>query len=256
MGKIHLLFCKEELAEHKLPDKVVIVLDILLATSTIVTVLKHGAPAVIPVLNAEEAKQKAQAQAAGASLLAGEYKGEPLEGFLYPGPVFLKDKVSGKQVILSTTNGTVAIRKSSSAQKVYIGALLNGAHLAQTVVNNHREETILIVCSGSAGAFNLEDFYGAGFIINALLQYGSENWELTDAAQAACLFYESRKGQAREILKRSRVGRMLARHGFDADVCYAAQENVTSIVPCLTSQGTIRVVEPSVMGRMSKQTKD
>ncbi|MDQ0340887.1 2-phosphosulfolactate phosphatase [Caldalkalibacillus uzonensis] len=241
MGKIHLLMRKEELDTEKLEDKVVIVLDILLATTTVVTVLEHGAKEVIPVLDEEEARQKAKVYSAGEHLLAGEYQGKTIDGFLDPGPTFLKEKVKGKTVILSTTNGTVAIRKAAGAEKVYIGAFLNGERVAQKIVSDHHDQTILIVCSGSGGAFNLEDFYGAGYLSHCLVRHQRQPWELTDAAQAALLFYQSRKGQGESVLKCSRVGQILTRHGFGHEVLYAAERDAAQVVPYLTEEGTIRV---------------
>ncbi|GGK30609.1 putative 2-phosphosulfolactate phosphatase [Caldalkalibacillus thermarum] len=240
MGKIHLLMRKEELIEEKLQDKVVVVLDILLATTTIVTVLEHGAKEVIPVLDEKEARQRAKRYSAGEPLLAGEYQGKTIDGFLDPGPTFLKEKVKGKTVILSTTNGTVAIRKSAGAEKVYIGALLNGERVAQKIVSDHHDKTILIVCSGSGGAFNLEDFYGAGYLSHCLVRHQHQPWELTDAAQAALLFYQSRKGQGESVLKCSRVGQMLMRQGFGHEVLYALKRDAAQVVPYLTEQGAIR----------------
>ena len=72
------------------------------------------------------------------------------------------------QLIYSTTNGTVAIKNSINAKKIYVGSLLNAKATIDDLINNYNEETILIICSGSIGRPNLEDTFGAGYFINLL----------------------------------------------------------------------------------------
>src|SRR6185503_18687327 len=99
--KIHVLTKKEELDSVRVPGKVVVVLDILFATTTMVTALAHGASEIVPVL--DEA-------AARACVLSGELYAETLPGFAHPAPLsLLEHGVKGKTVVYSTTNGTVAM---------------------------------------------------------------------------------------------------------------------------------------------------
>jgi 2-phosphosulfolactate phosphatase len=118
-AKVHVVLKKEELIEEKLEGKIAVVFDILLATSTITTVLHEGAKAVIPVMDGKEALHTASAFSKEEIVLVGEYQGKTIEGFLDPNPSSLKESIPDKTVILSTTNGTVAIRKASEAKKVY-----------------------------------------------------------------------------------------------------------------------------------------
>ena len=84
MGKIHVLLKKEELEQEKINnEKIVVVFDILLATSTITTLLAHGANEVIPVLNFEEAISEEKQRNDENVLKVGEYRGKPIDGFLY-----------------------------------------------------------------------------------------------------------------------------------------------------------------------------
>ncbi|WML40076.1 2-phosphosulfolactate phosphatase [Neobacillus sp. OS1-2] len=232
MKKIHLLMKKEDIKEEKIADgkKHAVILDVLLATTTIVSALKDGAKEVIPVLHSREAMELAAAFQTGEYVLAGELDAKPIDGFVYPSPTLIKESINGKTLILSTTNGTVALRKSASAKKVYIASLLNNPAVANALKNLPEDQTILVICSGNSGETSLEDFFGAGHFIDCLLKNGE--YDLTDAAKSAMYFYRGQQ-DAYEILRDSYVGKLLDRYNQDNDLKLAASEGVTSIVPIL-----------------------
>ncbi|MFL5388689.1 MAG: 2-phosphosulfolactate phosphatase, partial [Myxococcales bacterium] len=204
--KIHVLLKKEELDRERLEGKVVVVIDVLFATSTIVTALANGAVEVVPMLGGAAALAEAARRPAGSFVLAGELNAETLAGFSHPTPVaLLRAGVEGKTVVYSTTNGTVALGKARQAARVYAGALLNGEAVAERIASGSRGETVLLVCSGSADAFNLEDFYGAGYLVSLLASRLPGAHELSDAALAARLLHE--RCDALECLSQSRIGR-------------------------------------------------
>ena len=170
--KVHVLTKKEELDSVRVPGKVVIVLDILFATTTMVTALAHGAKEVIPVLDEAAARTQAQGLEKGLYVLAGELYAETLPGFAHPAPLaLLEHGIEGKTLIYSTTNGTVAMMQPARAARVYCGALLNARALAAHILARHPRETVLIVCSGSGNNFNFEDFYGAGYFVECFLEH-------------------------------------------------------------------------------------
>lgn len=240
MAKIHLLLKKEEIDQVKMNgEKIAVVFDVLLATSTIVTALNYGAKEVIPVLNESEAIKEAKGRELGSYLLVGEYAGVTIKGFLPPNPLFLQEKVKGKTVILSTTNGTVAINKSANAKKVLIASLLNNHSVAKVLAENYKDETIVIVCSGSSGEFNVEDFYGAGSLIANLLKDSKDRWELTDSAFAAYRFYLGAYENTEEILSKSRVGQMLEKYGFNNEIHFVSQHGIFNIVPFLVNRKSV-----------------
>ena len=110
MAKIHVLLKKEELDGQRLSGKVVIVLDILFATSSIVAALAHGASEVVPALDGEAALREASGRRAGSYVLSGELNAVTLSGFSHPMPMaLLEQDLAGKTLIYSTTNGTVAV---------------------------------------------------------------------------------------------------------------------------------------------------
>ncbi|TLS38294.1 2-phosphosulfolactate phosphatase [Pseudalkalibacillus caeni] len=231
MAKLHVLMQKEMIDPRKLEGKVAVVLDVLLATSTIISSLNAGASQVIPVKNEQEARDEMKRRAEEGPIVTGEFKGRTIEGFLDPLPTYLKQRAEGRTVILSTTNGTVAIRKALGARHVYIGALLNGEALIQHLFEEHPNETIILICSGSSDSFCMEDFYGAGYLVSLLDKISGSQWELTDAALTAKIFYEANQTDAEKILLNSRVGKMMAGQGLEEEVIFVAQQGVMDEIP-------------------------
>lgn len=230
--KVHVLYRKEDLDHERLEGKVAIVLDVLFATSTIVAALANGATEVIPTLDEAGAKAEAQKHAEGSFILAGELYAETLPGFASPTPLaLLKEDIAGKKLIYSTTNGTVALRQSAQADHVYAAALLNGKAVIERVLKNHPGQTILIVCSGSMGMVNLEDLYGAGYLVDLLSSALDERSDFSDAALAARSLFRSE--DAASCLMRARVGRMMVDRGLTHEVHYAAGLSRLPAVPKL-----------------------
>jgi 2-phosphosulfolactate phosphatase len=230
--KVHVLYRKEELDHEKLEGKVAIVLDVLFATSTIITALANGATEVIPTLDEAGAKAEAQKHPAGDYVRAGELYAETLPGVASPTPLaLLEEKIAGRKLIYSTTNGTVALRQSSRADHVYAGALLNGEAVVNHVLHKHPGKTILIVCSGSMGMVNLEDLYGAGYFVDLLSRALDENSDFSDAALAARSLFRSE--DADDCLLRARVGRLMIERNLTHEVHFAARLSVFDTVPVL-----------------------
>jgi 2-phosphosulfolactate phosphatase len=235
--KVHVLTKKEELDSVRVPGKVVVVLDILFATTTMVTALAHGAKAVVPVLDEQAARAQERNFAKDSYVLAGELYAETLPGFAHPAPLsLLAHGVEGKTLIYSTTNGTVALTQPAGAASVYCGALLNARALCEHIVARHARETVLIVCSGSGNNFNFEDFYGAGYFVECLLPHVHD---LSDAAKAALALY--RHAKAPDALLDCRVGRMMVERGLAREVEFACQLDAFPVVPAL-EEGRLRLV--------------
>ena len=238
--KIHVLTKKEELDSVRLPGKVVVVLDILFATTTMTTALAHGAAQVVPVLDESAARAAEKKFPENSCVLAGELFAETLPGFAHPAPLALvAHGIAGKTVIYSTTNGTVALANSAGAARVYCGALLNAGALAAHIAARHPRETVLIVCSGSANNFNFEDFYGAGCFVERLAGQLGAAADLSDSAKAArALFHHARMPEA---LLDCRVGRMMVAKGLRHEVEFACRTDTLPVVPVL-EEGRLRLV--------------
>jgi 2-phosphosulfolactate phosphatase len=237
--KVHVLTRKEELDSVRVQAKVVVVLDILFATTTMVAALAGGATEVVPVLDEAAARAEGERCAAGCFVLAGELYAETLPGFVHPAPLaLLAHGIEGKTVVYSTTNGTVAMSQAAGAARVYCGALLNASRLAQHVVARHAGDTVLIVCSGSGNNFNLEDFYGAGCFVERFAELLGDAADFSDAAKAARALYRS--APAPQALLDSRVGRMMAARGLAREVEFAARLDAFPVVPSL-ERGRLRL---------------
>jgi len=235
--KVHVLTKKEELDSVRVPGKVVVVLDVLFATTTMVTALAHGAKEVVPVLDEAEALARAKEFEKNSYVLSGELYAETLPGFAHPAPLsLLEHGVEGKTLIYSTTNGTVAMMQPARAARVYCGALLNARALAEHILAQHPRETVLIVCSGSGNNFNFEDFYGAGYFVECFRDHVGD---LSDAAKAALALY--RHAKAPEALLDCRVGRMMVARGLAREVEFACRRDTFPVVPAL-EDGRLRLV--------------
>ncbi|MEO8718302.1 MAG: 2-phosphosulfolactate phosphatase [Burkholderiales bacterium] len=231
--RLHVLTRKEELDGVRVAGKVVVVLDILFATTTMVAALAGGATDVLPVADEAAARAAGAAQTGNSFVLAGELYAETLPGFAHPAPMaLLEHGVAGKTLIYATTNGTVAMTLAAGAKRVYCGSLLNAGAIVSHVSAAHAQDTVLILCSGSGGNFNLEDFYGAGCLVDRFTQARGPGADLSDAARTSLAFF--RNARAPEVLLECRVGRMMAARGLAHEVEFACRFDAFPIVPVMT----------------------
>ncbi|HET8724869.1 MAG TPA: 2-phosphosulfolactate phosphatase [Anaeromyxobacteraceae bacterium] len=229
--RIHVLTTHAALDPGRLPGKVVVVLDVLFATTSIAAALASGASDVLPAVDGDSARAAAAGMAAGSFVLAGERGAVTLPGFDHPTPLALLGlPLRGRTLVYSTTNGTVALHRAAPAPHVYAAALANGEAVARRIASAHREETVLVVCAGSEHAFNLEDFLGAGHLVSHLLRAAPEA-RLSDAALAARLLADGTDAYA--CLAASRVGRMMRERRLLAEVEWAARKDHLGVVPVL-----------------------
>ncbi len=231
---IRVLPRKEEIGETSLAGAVVAVIDALRATSTIATALAHGARAVIPCASPGEARRVAAA--APGRLLAGEEGALPIPGFdLGNSPrEYSPEAVAGREIALVTTNGTRAIRLVQDGMggrlgNVLLASFLNAGAAARALAEAAAGRDVVIVCSGTAGRFSLDDFLCAGALADALEASGAEG--LDDLAQAARDAYRQNRGRLAEALAGCRHARFLFDAGLGGDVAFCARENVFDVVP-------------------------
>jgi 2-phosphosulfolactate phosphatase len=229
--KVHVLFRRQDLDMVKLEGKIVVVLDVLFATSTMIAALADGAAEVIPTLNEEHAREKAKDLAEGSYVLAGELFADTIAGFAPPTPqALMQHDLRGRTVVYATTNGTVALHESAGAAHVYAGALLNAGAVVAHIARQHPQGTILVVCSGSMGNPNLEDMYGAGYFVDLIARQMGER-DFSDAAWVALALYRSEAPES--VLLRCRVGQMMQARGLADEVRFAARLSAMDVVPKL-----------------------
>ena len=209
---------------------VIIVIDVLRCSSSILNALANGAEKIVPVMTLKEAYRLHVEHPD--FLLAGERKGMKPERFdLGNSPLeFTQCKVAGKTLILTTTSGTVALSRSSSAEWVLIGAFLNAHAVASKAIEvAERNKTgISLVLSGKKGRFSLEDFLCGGAIAARLPR---EKIELSDAASAALLAFKQAEDNLCETVMTGEHAQHLVRLGFKDDVKFSSQLDVFKIVP-------------------------
>lgn len=144
----------------------VLVIDVLRASTCIVTALANGCAAIVPVASPEEARRRA---ALDNALIAGERRGEPLEGFdLGNSPLeFTRGRVGGRTVVMTTSNGTRALVAARPAAAVGVAAFINHGAAAAWILAGGRD--VLLLCAGERGARSLEDYICAGMFVERLV---------------------------------------------------------------------------------------
>lgn len=223
--KVDLLFTWKELKDAELKGKVAVVIDVLRATSVMVTALANGARAIYPVAEVEEARAfKARHPEV---LLGGERGAERITGFdLSNSPLeYGKERVKDKELVLTTSNGTRAITGAEGADRVLLGCLLNATAVAEAAMEEGRD--LVLVNAGTDGAFSMDDYLTAGAILERLLSCGPVT--LSDAAQGALLLYWS--GAVEDLLKDSLHFQRLQSLGLTQDLRYCLTEDLLDLVP-------------------------
>jgi 2-phosphosulfolactate phosphatase len=227
---IDVAFTPEELRGTPLGGRTVVVIDVVRASTTIVTALANGARGVLPVATPEEAVARAGAWGNGAALLGGEREGAPPPGFaLGNSPAeYARDQVGGQTVIFTTTNGTRALLAVRMASRVVVGAFANAAAVTRWV--GRGPEDALLVCAGEAGRFCLEDATCAGLFVTRL----RSQWQqaaLSDSARAAALLYTRYREDLTAMLAEATWAQALAAQGRGADLPLCIQLDVYETVP-------------------------
>lgn len=219
---------------------IAIVIDVLRASTTMITALARGAVRVIPVADVTEARRIAS-QTAGGVVLGGERGGVRIPGFdLGNSPLeYSADRVAGRTVVITTTNGTAALHASFDAAELVVGGIVNRAAVAGTVrglAAGRRE--VHLVCAGTDGAVSAEDVLAAGAILDAALLEGPDD-ELDAAAREALGFFRSVAAPGdvcRRLVaefRRSPGGSNLVALGMETDLPVAAAIDSCAVVPRL-----------------------
>ncbi|MCI5055119.1 MAG: 2-phosphosulfolactate phosphatase [Flavobacteriales bacterium] len=210
------------------PEQIVVVIDILRATSAICTAIEHGAESVIPVASLEEAQEYKNL----GYLVGAERGGKVVEGFDFGNSpyTYMNDRIKGKNLVLTTTNGTRAIETSKNSHTVVIGSFLNIDALIDWLLNQTRN--IVLLCSGWKGKFNLEDSLFAGNVVQRLIQVDAFK-RTDDAALCTKYLYEMAHNDPFTFLRKSSHGQRLAKLNLKEDIRYCLQVNKTSKIPVL-----------------------
>jgi len=220
---------------------VIVVVDVLRCSSSILNAFANGAEAVIPTETLQEAYNLRRQHPE--YLLAGERKGlKPPRFDLGNSPLeFTHEKVCGKTLVFTTTSGTAALTRAKEAKWVLIGALLNAKSVAAKAMETaKREHTgVSLVLSGRKGHFSLEDFICAGAVVDSL---SGEEVILSDASFAALLAFRQTSNDLYGNIMKGEHARHLVELGFVEDVEFACQLDLLRIVPAYRD-GVIRPLD-------------
>lgn len=208
-----------------------VAVDTLRATTTIVAALAAGAAAVVPVASPEEALA-ARFRGGGAVLAAGEREGRAPAGFdLGNSPrEFVPDRVGGRRIYLTTTNGTRALLTAAAHGDVLCAAFRNAGAVARVL--RAGRGGVLILCAGTEGRIAAEDLAVAGAVIVALRpEADADGWRLHDLARVARAWYEAQCFDLAGALAATDHGQFLARSGLQADLAECARQDACDVVP-------------------------
>lgn len=216
------------LENYNLEDYIVVVIDVLRATTSMCVAFQNGAELIVPVETTEES----MAYKSQGYLVGAERKGEKVEGFDFGNSPysFMGENINNAKIALTTTNGTRAIKASAKANKLVVGGFVNLNALVNWL--KKQNQNVLCVCSGWKTSFNLEDTLFAG----ALAYHLQENFELSlhrDSVLAAKHLYLISRENLSGFLKDSSHYIRLHNLNIDKDIEFCLTANQTDVVPIL-----------------------
>lgn len=235
---VEVCFTPGEYAYFKDEFEIVVVIDVLRATSAICAAFDNGIRSIIPVPSVEEAMEyKEKGYLAGA-----ERKGQIVEGFDFGNSPFsyMRAEFRGQEVVLTTTNGTKSLDVAKDAEIVVVGSFLNLDALSEWL--SKQDKNVLCLCSGWQDKFNLEDTICAGAICEFLINMGNFVSE-EDSSIAAKYLYLSAKDNYLGYLKSSSHRRRLKNLNLNEDIKYCLTPNQTRVIPILKNGKLVELSE-------------
>ena len=234
--RIEVCFTPGEYAYYKDEFEIVVVIDVLRATSAMCAAFDNGILSIIPVPTIEEAleyKKKGY-------LVGAERNGQIVEGFDFGNSPFsyMKEEFRGKEVVLTTTNGTKSLEVAKDAETVVVGSFLNLTALSKWL--SKQDKNILCLCSGWQDKFNLEDTICAGAISDFLISTGNFI-SIEDSSIAAKYLFLSAKDNYLGYLKSSSHRRRLKHLNLNEDIKYCLTPDQTDVIPILINGKLIKL---------------
>lgn len=224
--EVEVCFSPAIYASYENKEAIVVVTDILRASSAIVTAFMNGVERLIPVGTLDEAK----AYKEKGYMVAAERDGivRDFADFGNSPYNFSKERVHGNEIVYSTTNGTYAIHLASSGHEVLIGAYLNLTALADYIVASDRD--LLILCAGWKNKFNLEDSLYAGALAQLVLQHDGFS-TICDATKGAMDLYDIARKDMKTYIDKVAQRHRLKKNGLDDVIDYCHEIDRTKLIP-------------------------
>jgi 2-phosphosulfolactate phosphatase len=230
MGKCNLEVCYSPAVFKRFenPEAIVVVVDVLRASSAICTAIANGAKNIIPVAEIEEARKYKQK----GYLVAAERDGYVLDFADFGNSPFnfTRERVDGKTIVYSTTNGTRIINLASSAYLTVIGSFLNISALTKWLAGQGRD--VILFCAGWKDKFNLEDTICAGAIAERLLS-GKSFMTICDSVHAAVDLWSLAKPNPLEYIEKAAQRSRLRDKGLDDCIEYCMKADITDKIPVI-----------------------
>jgi 2-phosphosulfolactate phosphatase len=229
--KLNIMFSPVNKDELYFTGKTTVVIDVLRASTTIITAISNGAKEVIPVATVEFAVKVSGGMFGGHTLLGGERNARKIEGFAlgnspseYEGSI-----IEDKSIVYYTTNGSKAIVKAKFSEELFICAFSNLNAVAKQLAKLGKDVEIL--CAGNNNLLSMEDSVCAGRLVKELVSIKKNNIELSDSAKCAVALNQTFSKDILKMLKETEHGKLLALHGFENDLKICSELSVTSTVP-------------------------
>ncbi len=225
--KIDIIISASDIKKEKIENKTVVVIDILRATSVITTALNNGCKGVIPVLTVEETAEIVR-NSKEEFMLGGERNALKIEGFHYSNsPLeYTRETIEGKTLVMTTTNGTKAIKGCEGASNILIGAMVNAKSIAKRIVELNKD--VVVVNAGTYGEFSIDDFLCSGYIIDCMLK--EIEVELSDIAITSHYVYKNNE-DIHSFIKYASHYKRITELGLQADLEYCCRKDIIDIVP-------------------------
>jgi 2-phosphosulfolactate phosphatase len=224
--KIEVCFSPVLFKEYRNPEAIAVVVDILRATSAIVTAFMNGVSRIIPV----ETLKEAEALKRKGFLVAAERDGlvQPFADFGNSPFNFTRERVASRQIVYSTTNGTQAIHEAADCHRIVIGTYLNFTALSDWLVNQHRD--IIILCAAWKNKFNIEDTLFAGALSESILR-NSDYYTICDSVHVSIDLYRLAKPDLMGYIEKAAQRHRLKKNNLDDVIEYCHTFDLTSMIP-------------------------
>lgn len=233
--KIEVFFSLSQIDDLFLRDKNVVVIDVLRASTTVITALNNGAREIIPVNTIESAVKVSGNLFGDVVLRGGERNGKMIEGFNLGNSPFeyTAEAVKGKSIIFYTTNGAPAMWKARYAKNLLIAGFVN----VSAVINKIKEikEDVYILCAGKQTQFCIEDAVCAGMITKLLIDDEETEIDINDSAVAAVALFKNFSKNLLKMMRSSDHGKYLTEIGFEKDIEFCTAIDSFDVVPELSA---------------------
>lgn len=212
---------------YDVKNSIVVIIDVLRATSTICTALYNGAAKIIPVASVEECVNIGRQLGA---ITAGERDGKIAEGLAYGNSPFEypRDFIEGKILVLTTTNGTKLLHMAKDAVQIITGSFPNLSAVCDHLVAQGKN--VILGCAAWKDRVNMEDTLFAGAVVNRIKQHFNVN---CDSALAAETLYNSAKDDIFGFMRQASHFQRLSRYGLEKDIRYCLTPDGANVLPIL-----------------------